>query len=372
MVIVNIPIDPYMEGSIMVSLARSRHDRLCVGIDLHKDSLTLACLDPRSGEVTFRKFACKCRRQIADYFTELAASGPHAVAIEAVGFYRWLWDLLEPIVQELHLADATRCRALAVARPKTDRQDALNVADLLAAGRLPVAYAPPMHVRELRDWARHRNGLSRSHARILCRVQSIMDANNRPGPRRAKADALIRYVKAQGDKLPPRHTHMLWLAIDQLSIIERQMQEAERVLEQLLAQPCFAHVDELLQSLPGVGLVTSATAIAEIGDFKRFGDRKQITRYAGLNPRTFDSADKQRGGRISKAGPRQLRWVLQQAAWCARRDHPLFRQRYGQLCKRIGKSKAGVALARKLLLCMWAVVRDDQPYRPIGDLKMAG
>jgi len=112
--------------------------------------------------------------------------------------------------------------------------------------------------------------------------------------------------------------------------------------------------------------VTSATAIAEVGDFKRFTDRKQITRYAGLNPRTFDSADKQRGGRISKAGPRQLRWVLQQAAWCARRDHPVFRKRFGQLSRRVGKSKAGVAIARKLLLCMWAVVRDGRPYRPIG------
>jgi transposase len=358
-------IHPYMENIIMVQLHTSVNDRLCVGIDLHRDTMTVACLDPRTGEVTFRKLACKCRTQITEYFTNLPR--PHSVAIEAVGFYRWLWDLLEPIVDALHLADATRCRALAATRPKTDRQDALNVADLMAAGRLPIAYAPPMHVRQLRDWTRHRNGLARSHARVLTRVQSIMNANNRPGPKRAKADALIRYVKAHGSLLPQRHVRMLWLAVDQLTLIERQIDDAQRVIVALLADEKFAAVDALLRSIPGVGPVTSATAIAELGDLTRFTDRKQITRYAGLNPRTFDSADKQRTGRITKAGPRQLRWVLQQAAWCARRDHPIFRKRFGQLSKRVGKAKAGVALARKLLLCMWAVVRDGKPYRPVGD-----
>jgi len=352
----------------MVQLASPLRDRLCVGIDLHKDTLTAATLDPRSGEVAYRKLACKCRGQIVEYFTALPR--PHAVAIESVGFYRWLWDLLEPIVDQLYLADAARCRALAASRPKTDRQDALNVADLLACGRLPTAYAPPRHVRELRDWTRHRNGLARAHARVLTRVQSLMDANNRPGPRRAKADGLIRYLKTNHALLPERHVKMLWLAVDQLTVIERQTADAERVLRDLLAQPCFRQIDALLQSVPGVGLVTSATAIAEIGDFGRFDDRKQITRYAGLNPRTFDSADKQRTGRIAKAGPRQLRWVLQQAAWCARRDSPIFRKRFGQLSRRVGKSKAGVALARKVLLCMWAVARDGQPYRPIGDPSM--
>lgn len=353
----------------MVRLALPVRDRLCVGVDLHRDTMTVACLDPRSGEVSYRKLACKCRGRVVEHFEALSASGPCVVAIEAVGFYRWLWDLLEPVVDTLHLADAARCRQLAASRPKTDRQDALNVADLLASGRLPVAYAPPAHVRQLRDWTRQRTGLSRSHARVLCRVQGIMNANNRPGPKRAKADALIRYVKAHGGLLPERHVRMIWLAVEQLVVIERQLAEAERTIAGLLGDDRFARVAELLQTVPGVGPIVSATAIAEVGDFSRFAGhhaRKQLTRYAGLNPRTFESAEKQRTGRISKAGPRQLRWVLQQAAWCARRDDPLWRARYLRLSRRVGASKAGVALARQLLLCMWAVVRDGRPYRPIG------
>lgn len=140
---------------MMFAIPAPINDRLCIGIDLHKDTLTVALLDPRDGAARFEKLACKSREQIAAFFTALPR--PHVVAIEAVGFYRWLWDLLEPLVDKLLLADATQCRALAGRRIKTDREDALNVASLLACGRLPVAYAPPAPVAQLRHWTRHRH-----------------------------------------------------------------------------------------------------------------------------------------------------------------------------------------------------------------------
>ena len=125
--------------------------RWCVGVDLHKDTLTACMFCGCCGEVSFQKIACRCRRQIAEYFAALPR--PHRVAIESVGFYRWLWEMLEPIVEELLLADATQARALAGRRLKTDREDALNIAELLASGRLPASYAPPMDVQWLRDLA---------------------------------------------------------------------------------------------------------------------------------------------------------------------------------------------------------------------------
>ena len=112
---------PYMEELVM---ALNHH--WCVGVDLHKDTLTACVFCGCCGEVSFQKIACKCRRQIAEYFAALPR--PHTVAIESVGFYRWLWEMLEPIVEELVLADATQARALAGRRLKTDREDALNIA----------------------------------------------------------------------------------------------------------------------------------------------------------------------------------------------------------------------------------------------------
>ena len=103
----------------------------CVGIDLHKDTMTICVYVRGSGEFAFRKMACKNRDQIVEFFRSLPR--PHTVAIEAVGFYRWLWELLEPIVEKLVLCDATQARARAGRRIKTDRDDAFNVAELLVA-----------------------------------------------------------------------------------------------------------------------------------------------------------------------------------------------------------------------------------------------
>jgi len=348
---------PYMEFHFMATL----NHRWCVGIDLHKDTLTACTFCRCCGEVRYRKLACKCRGQIAEFFATLPR--PHTVAIEAVGFYRWLWEMLEPIVDELVLADATQARALAGRRLKTDREDAFNIAELLSAGRLPTSYAPPMEVQLLRDLTRHRNGFSRQHARVLCRVKSLMNANNRPGPARLASDGLIRYVKAQGPKLPERHVAMLWNCVDQLALTERQIAQTERSIKAVIERDSFADTYRILTSFPGVAMVTAATIIGEVGDFARFSHRKAIARFAGLNPTVYASGGKQRTGHIAKTGSPHLRWVLQQAAWTAIRTDESIKLVFLRIAKRSGRKAAAVAIARKLLTWMWHAVRKEETYR---------
>ena len=335
--------------------------RWSVGIDLHKDTLTACVYCSCCGEIRFQKLSCKCRKQIAEFFGSLPR--PHVVGIEAVGFYRWLWEMLEPLVDKLVLADATQARALAGRRMKTDREDAQNIAELLDCGRLPVAYAPPFEVQVLRDCSRQRNALSRQHAHVLHRAKSVMNANNRPGPARMDSAALIRYLKAYEPRLPERHSRYLWQCVDQLVLIERQLSQLEIELKRLVNQPLFAPTTAILNSFPGVGLVTCATVLAEIGDFSRFKYRKAISRYAGFDPRTFDSAGKQRAGHISKSGPSNLRWVLGQAAWTAVRLDPHVKRIWLRISRKGGKKVAIVAVARRLLLWMWRAVLTGQPYR---------
>jgi transposase len=332
----------------------------CVGVDLHKDTLTACVFCRCCGEVSYRKIPCKCRKQVADYFAALPR--PHTVAIETVGSYRWLWELLEPVVERLILADATQARALAGRRLKTDREDAFHIAELLAAGRLPTSYAPPMEVQLLRDLTRHRNGFSRQHARVLCRVKSVMNANNRPGPARLQSDGLIRYVKAQGPKLPERHVAMLWNCVEQLALTERQIQQTERAIQEVVEREAFAAVYSILTSFPGVAMVTAATVIGEVGDFTRFTHRKAIARFAGLNPRVYASGGKQRTGHIAKTGSPHLRWVLQQAAWTAIRTDEEIKVTFLRIARRSGRKAAAVAVARKLLSGMWTAVKKGEPY----------
>jgi transposase len=333
-----------------------------VGVDLHKDTMTVCTYCRCCGQVEFRKIACKNRDQVADFFRGLPR--PHAVAIEAVGFYRWLWELLEPIVETLVLADATQARALAGRRLKTDREDALNIAQLLADGRLPTAYAPPLEVQVLRDWTRQRNRLSRAHARALHGVKSLLNTNNRPGPARLSAGRLSDYLTAYGEKLPARHVRMLWQHQRQLALVEEEIGGCDREIAAALAAPRFAAAAARLKTAPGVGPVVAATVLAEVGDFTRFTDRKAIGRYAGLAPRVFASGGKQRLGHISKTGPADLRWVLQQAAWTAIRCDEAVKKRWLKISRGSGKKAAAVGIARQLLVTLWQMVRHDTDYQP--------
>jgi transposase len=349
-----------METLIMSAISLAHH--WCLGIDLHKDTMTVCSFCRCCGEIAFRKIACKNREQIADYSRRLPR--PHTVAIEAVGFYRWLWEMLEPIVEKLVLADPTEARARAGRRLKTDREDAQNIAELLADGRLPLAYAPPLEVQVLRDWTRQRNRLSRAHARTLHGVKSLMNINNRPGPARLCAERLTGYVKAYGEKLPERHVRMLWQHQRQLSLIEEEMALCEREIARLLESSRFAATAALLQTAPGVGPIVSATVLAEVGDFTRFADGKAIGRYAGLTPRVFASGGKERQGRISKTGPSDMRWALQQAAWTAIRCDAHIKKRWLRISRGSGKKAAAVAIARQLLVTLWQMARRNAPYQP--------
>lgn len=340
------------------------NDRWCVGVDLHKDTLCVVAIDPRSGEIVEGRLACRCRGKIVEFFQSLGR--PNVVAIEAVGFYRWLWELLDPVVDELVLADATQCRALAGRRIKTDRQDAANVAELLTAGRLPAAWAPPMPVATLRDLTRHRNYLSRQHARVLHRVKSVMLLVNRPGPARLKAPGLLRYLKAQRDKLPAHLVEQLEMAVDELVLLERQLDRMKTQLKQRLSQPVFAETARCLESFPGVSTIIAATVLAEVGDFRRFWDRDAISRYAGLNPRVFSSGGTTRTGRIAKAGSSDLRWALVQAAWVAIRSDPAVKCLWLRLRKRMGGKRAVIAVARRMLRWMWSASRRGVLYQRAG------
>lgn len=110
-------------------------------------------------------------------------------------------------------------------------------------------------------------------------------------------------------------------------------------------------------------MVTAATILAEVGDFRRFTHRKAIGRFAGLNPRIYASGGKQRTGHIAKTGSPHLRWILQQAAWTAIRTDDHIHQVFLKIAKRSGRKAAAVAIARKLLTWMWVAICKGESYR---------
>jgi len=347
---------------------------LYVGIDLHKDQITIVILDQLGQTVDKRRISCRAKHQIVEYFAALPR--PWHAAVEAVGFYHWFWDLLEPLADRMILANATEVRNRAGSRPKTDYRDATWLAMLLLEGRFDQdhhlrCFVPDAQLRGLREWTRCRHRLARKMARDKVSFRRILLKNNLVGPKTLDSPQANAWLKAYEDKLAPRHRFMLRQLLDTILIGERQVADAERQIEELIvSNPTWAHQAELLMSLPGVGLLTAATLLAEVGDFKRFDHVNEVVDYIGLAPRIFASDKTVRYGRMSKTGPRDARWILQQAAWVAIRKQTEIRLIWDRIRRRAGKygnAKAAAAIARRLLVWAFFMIRRDEPFRGFTD-----
>jgi transposase len=122
-----------------------------------------------------------------------------------------------------------------------------------------------------------------------------------------------------------------------------------------VVEPWASQVPYLLQ-LPGIGLISAMTLVAAIGDIARFPAAKHLVGYSGLGAGVHDSGQTHHGGPITKQGRREIRAVMVEAAWVAVAHHPHWQREFQRLASRIGRGKAVVAVARKLLVVAWYVL----------------
>jgi transposase len=332
-----------------------------IGVDLHKYQLNTVVLDEDGELVQRREIPTKCRHQIREYF---GSFGPHCqVAVESVGFYQWFWQLVRPQVGRMVLADPAGVRAHAGRKAKTDRNDALLLANLLRDDRIPMAYVPAENVRALRDLVRHRHSVGRSLARERRCLRWLALKNNLPDPTSFTSDRAQKWLLAQEPKLSAPHRLAARHRLAQIIALEQQVRDADRAITEFLqAEASLLHRVELISSVPGIGTLTAVTILAETGEITRFDNIDQLGAYAGLAPRVSQSGESVHHGHISKHGPPILRWVLQQAAWVARRTDPKAARIFGRIARRAGNKKAATAMARKLLSYAWSVCRRNEPF----------
>jgi transposase len=114
---------------------------------------------------------------------------------------------------------------------------------------------------------------------------------------------------------------------------------------------------EALQHLPGVGLLTAMTLVAEIGDIGRFDTARRLCSWSGLTPRVRNSDTKVRHGHITKMGPAAVRFVLGEAAQVAKTKPP-FADAYESIRRRRGKQIATTAVARRLLSAAFYILKE--------------
>ena len=339
---------------------------MIIAIDLGRHN-SVACVYQRSTrQHTFRTLDTTP----ADLDRLLVRYPGAVVVIEACANAGWVHDRAvaagHPVEVANTAAEAWKFKHL---KRKTDRDDALRLAELEAIGQLPTVVMSDPATRQRRMLIAFRQELVGRRVACQNRVRALFAAQGLATPRghRAWTEVGLAGIEQWARPLAECGPEELWrgmlgLAVAEYRVLLGQIAEVERRLDAL------AEADEgtkLLETIPGLGRRTAEAVATYLGDARRFASGKQVGAFAGLVPRQYQSGVTDRRGKISRRGPSLLRKLLVECAWCMLRYNPwacdLYRRLTGGGPAR--KKPAVVALARKILVRCWAMLRDGVPWR---------
>ena len=335
-----------------------------IGVDLHLRTVTLCSVDIEGGVQDRLTCSTKAVDKIHDFI--VAQPSPTHLVVEAMGSVEWFVEMFEFIADRTDIADATALALLRGKRRKTDRKDAHDVAQRARRGECPLGYLADRQLREYRQLARHWHTLSKTQTQIKTRMRWILHALNLKGPVQWTGINAGRWLAAHAQALNPFHRLAFGQLLDQLNLLTRQREQLHRELVALNQSPRFKSTVQLFKTIPGIGDLHAAVIVSQVGDFRRFPNADALDYWAGLTPDNKSSAGRTQSGPITKAGNATLRWSLAQAAMtlcCHDAHQKTIRCR---LIKRVGRPKANVAMARRLLHVHYAMARDHQPYSSGG------
>ena len=334
-----------------------------VGVDLHKCTVSLTAVDPDGSLIDQIKISTKCVERIETWLRALP--GPVHMAVETVGFVEWFIDRFRDGVDRIDIADATELANRRGKRRKTDRNDALDIARRLARGECPLGYIADPELMALRKLGRHWRRLSRTLSRAKHGMKSIINAANLAGPKFDGASAQ-KWLLAHGHMLKPESRDAFADMLDIVVLLERQRQILRRKIIGANRSERFDPSTQLLQTVPGIKDIWSCIIVAEVGPFDRFPNSDTLEFWAGMTADMKESAGRTQSGAITKAGSATLRWALCKAAVTLCRSDPKQEQIRQRLIKRVGKAKANVAMGRRLLSILFAMMRDGTVYERGG------
>ncbi|MBI2955901.1 MAG: IS110 family transposase [Acidobacteria bacterium] len=284
---------------------------------------------------------------------------PAVVGVESSGYARWFHQLVEGCGHRLLVGDAYAIRQFARRRQKNDRRDAALLLDLLVAGEFPAVHMPPPASQEVLTLLRHRHRLVKMRTLLKNSLQALaLNYRLRRGP------GLFTERGRENLQALPVTPAEAWHRQDALQLL-KEFQDRVLALEQELAAraPADPRVGRL-RTHPGVGLLTALAFVHTLEPVRRFAHPSQLAAYCGLDPQEHSSGEVQRFGHISKQGNRLLRFLLTEAAQAAVRpgQDPELRRFYFHLREKKNSAVATVAVARKLALRLFVLLRDQIDY----------
>ncbi len=336
-----------------------------IGLDIHKAYLVAIGVDRElqtvfgPHKVTWGQFDRWRRKHLT----------PHdAIVLEmTVNSYR-VYDALVKHVHSVAIVHVPAVRAITQAEVKTDRKAAHTLAQLHAAGLLKSIWVPPQDVRDLRAIIAQRQRSVRLGTQAKNRLHAVLHRHHLGLPE--EGGLFAPENQAWWEALPVSPLEQVRIQDDwaTLEYAQAQKERLEAHIHKLAGQD--ARVPLLVQ-IPGIGVLNAMTILGAVGDIRRFAKAKKLVGYAGLGSRVSDSGQKRTTGRITKRGRRDLRRALVDAANKAIESHPRWKREFARLEPRLGRSKAVVAVARKMLVAVWFILTEEIADREVEPEQVA-
>jgi transposase len=332
---------------------------LIIGCDYHPSFQQIAFVDTDTGELQERRL--EHREEAEKFYRELAVQGIKVrVGMEASGQARWFERVLAELNIELWIGDATEIARKRERKQKTDRQDAQHILKLMLKDDFPQIWVPSGENRDLRQLLWHRHRMVQARTRIMNQLQAVaLNEGVRCKKRLWREKGREQLESFRLAPWASRRRHDLLELLDRLNPTIGALSQA---IEQEVEKCPEA---QRLRTHPGVGPLTALAFVLIIGKPDRFQCGKQIASYLGLVPLEDSSGNRRRLGHITKQGNSLLRFLLVEAAQVTARSLPEWRSKYVQLTMRRGRKIAKVALARKLAIRLYWMMRKEWDYEQL-------
>ena len=289
---------------------------------------------------------------------------PSRIVLETCAEAFHIADAARQAGHEVRVVPATLVKTLGVGARgvKTDRRDAQVLSEVSCRIDLPSVHVPTMLSRELKSLCGAREALIETRTKLINNVRGwlrtqlwrVKTGSTSTFPARVRGHANAGKLEL------PEHIERQLVVLETLG---EQIRSADAQVKRIaLTHP----VCQRLMTTPGAGPVTAVRFLAALDDVTRFPTAHQLQSYLGLTPGEHSSSETERKTGITKAGPRELRRTLVQAAWTVMRscpNEPMTRWAQ-QIAERRGRFIAVVALARKLSGILFAMWRDGTSYQP--------
>jgi transposase len=330
---------------------------IIIGVDFHPEFQQIAWVDKDTGEFQEKRLAHG--EEAEKFYRTLAAAGQKVrVGMEASGHARWFERLLAELQIELRIGDAAEIRTKRVRKQKTDRQDARLILQLLLEDRFPQIWVPSWENRDLRQLLWHRHRMVQARPRIMNQLQAVaLNEGLRCQKRLWRAHGR---EQLESFRLAPWASRRRRDLLELLDRLNPMIVELTQAIEQEVEKCPEAR---RLMTYPGVGPLTALAFVLILGDAERFQCGKQVASYLGLVPLEDSSGNRRRLGHITKQGSSMLRFLLVEAAQVTARSLPQWRSKYLHLMMRRGRKTAKVAMARRLAVHLYWMVRQGLDYQ---------